>query len=243
MAEPTEGGAPDGFDDMASGELRGLFQQLPSEVDVKLGYFEDERSVLYDELSELAARASETREAGKKVEIPDHERMSEAYAELVCGILASGADIDTKIDQIVDITKRDTDERVNLMNALTGCKDTCLPHWSQEKLRTGIMDAIVSDVDPANTISGEYAEDLEQTTSVYVAHLNGEAECGEYKVEPGIYDEAGEREHMHDDAAQGVAVIDIRKDWKDHAADVAKIAAGVFIALAADKLIHREKGQ
>jgi hypothetical protein len=196
----------------------------PVEADLGLAKFDEGRSRLHDQLSEIAANMDEISEGKEKVPV-NLDGIAESLGEVLRLRLNEGGGIDELVETAFAVILADNVERIKLMNYLLG--EPVMPDFKPEDLRA----LIVASTKNLGTIS----DAIDKIEQVYHIDLSEDVE---QFVRMLI------NKHLHDTQAHSGAdsqmqTIEIKKDMKEHAVDVAKIAMGVTVALAVDRLLHR----
>lgn len=192
--------------------------------------FDEKRNRLYDRLAEVVVEMSESQGLGES-EV-EYTGIGDAFKNLLKEIYMNNSDHDVGFEMVLNFIKCDSDERIGMMRGFLDDEDECLQVFEREHLEA-ILSSIVADCDTVDElidgVTDLYETDLLSDVDVFRGHL---IEAHHQKYHDGSGDEASSDE---------VQILEIKKTKGEHAADVVKIALGVSIALAVDRLIHRNK--
>ncbi len=184
----------------------------------RLTGFDDGRGKLYDHLSNVATNFTKAT-SGEQQSTMELDDIAARFEGMIRAMLASGDSIDDIVEMTIRIMFDDNTQRRELINGLLNDPDA-IAASKHEDLRKEVEDCIKkaeSTEGAVETIVQTYhlrlAEDVSKFMQVIV-----------------------DKQHDH-----GVdqATLEIKKDMKDHVTEVAKIALGVSIAFAVNKLINR----
>lgn len=208
-------------------EFREIIQEQLDGMLPAVMEFDEYRQSLYDGLADMVTKLHDENCAPGSVDLTVTLR-EQPLQDLFSEILRDTKDRDGAIDVIVGIFKSDSDERVNLLRKLLN-DDECIQFFDKEQLRSLVENAF----DPAtestavSNLVGLYQSDLSSDLDNFMQHL-----ISLHEDKLLIQAPKPEMQEM---------TLEINKTPRDHAVDIAKIAAGVTIALVVDKLLRREK--
>lgn len=191
--------------------------------------FDERRNGLYDRLAQVAVEIDESRDRHGETDIK-YEGIKGSFKNFLKELYGSITDHDTRLEVVARFIKTDSDERIHMMRGFLG-DDNCLEEFEQSCLEDILNHIIATSEtvdDVLNGIAELYEDDLLNDIDVYMGHLIS-MHLEKLNDEP----------HSHDD--DEVQTLEIKKSVGEHVVDVAKIAAGVSIALAVDRLLRRFK--
>lgn len=196
-----------------------------SEVEVlgSVARFDQIRDSNLDTMAVLVAALSDRDNPPVPEELPQPALTEEAdrFGDVVAEILGGQGEHDEKMDLLAGVFHQASAERSYQYNALTQCPDQCTQYWEEDGAKdrlTLILDQTEDLQEAAEAIKHFYLTDLTTDTSGLAEHM--EYIVSQNQAGPGGISQT---------------TVEIKKTPKEHALDVAKIAAGVLMALAIDK--------
>lgn len=184
--------------------------------------FDQARHELYDQLAEMACELSENPH-DQTTKTFSFEGVYTSVCEVVKSILNNDIHMDENVSVLVDTLVEDNVQRTQLIEGLLdGVKFQSLSREQIGVIVRTIMSESKTTDETIDSIASYYLDEL-KTHFITFAKL--------------LVEKPNEAAHVHGETEQ--ATLEIKKNVKDHALDVAKIAAGVSIALALDKLLGR----
>lgn len=191
----------------------------------ELGKFDTQRGDLYDRLLNLANGVDETIHEQEQA-LVSLRSVAEQLGGMLQAMFESGDSVDDIVESITEVMINDADERKSLLDDLLG--EELIITFSREETSQALKQIIVtadSNEDAIERIVKTYHADLSADVSAFIERL---IVGQDYTL------------HTHtEDQAESEQTFNIQKDFKDHVLDIGKIAAGVTVALALDKLIRR----
>lgn len=189
----------------------------------KLTGFDSMRGALYHDLAQFAANIDEINMTRKEATIEIND-VAEQFAGVLKEMVKGAANHDDIVDMASRLMLKDSTERVEMMNGLVdGLK---MLDFKPDDL----TDVIAGCVQQAET-TNQAIENIEQMYRIDLTH----------DVEIFVQLLIQKKQQSIDSQPQMmVQTLEIKKDLKDHIGDIAKVALGVTVALAFDRLFHKK---
>lgn len=185
--------------------------------------FDTSRNQLYDRLAELAIQIPELLHAGERQDI-DIAEVNDSFEELVKSVYTEDGMSAVFLDTVLDLILSDSRERISMMRAALDESSSMadFKHDSLKALMSDLIDVASSDDEALDNLVTMYNYDLSRDIESYVEQLVHKSH--QSPSEPN---------------QESPSTLEIKKELKDHVTDVAKIVAGVTIALTLDRLLRR----
>lgn len=179
--------------------------------------FDEQRSIFCDGLAEMAVQAGGRGSDG--IELPNAAGLTSAAELLFKAVVEESAAIDDAKNLLMQIILDDDNERITMVRQILE-GDECFDIFDHDYLGW-MIDEAIEGADAASQVATKlvelYRECIEHDVRMFVAHLDGQNEGN----------------------AEAISV-DSSPSLRRHAMDVAKIAAGVAIGLAMNRLLWRQ---
>ena len=182
-----------------------------------LAGFDEQRGIFCDRLAEMAAQASGG--GSDRIEILNIAGFTSAAEQLFKTVVEESASTDDAKNLLMQIILDDDNERITMIRQILE-GDECFDAFDSGRLEE-MVDEAIEGAEVASQVAAKlaelYRECIGYDAKMFVGHLGGENE--------------DDTENMSVDSKPGL---------RQHAVDVAKIAAGVAIGLAVNRLLRRQ---
>ena len=207
-----------------------------------LNEFDSKTNDLHDRLAILAATFDPTADDNEVIDVDLLDSVTDSFRKYAANLIVEEGVSDATVDLIARLCKVNNDIRISLLAPCMNC-DKCLEEFDTQTLVERFTEIVTNAETPGKAvdeIAAFYINKLGEDLKIYYEHMNELCMISH----PDVYDDSSEEQDNSEcdhDAESGRVPLEIVKSTKEHFTDVAKIAAGVFAALAVDRLIHRKR--
>lgn len=189
-----------------------------------MAIFDASRLAIYEQFADVADQMSNPTSEQPILQI-NYVTLTEGLRAAITDILEDDQDMGENLQLVVETIRTDYEDRYDELNEILD--DIVFDTPEHEQIEAFVLKTAAKSETYHQTIENiirRYVDDLEHDVRAFTSLL---------------FEIHGREDHVHDESTEP-STLEIKKEFKDHVTDVAKIVAGVTIALAVDKLLKRK---